>query len=512
MIVQCEQCRTKFRLDDEKVTDRGVKVRCAKCRHVFTVKKEAEVTESEVASAAPAVAAPTVEDVWATGLPAADETVRMSAAVSPDPVVPGFAPEPEVAFDFGAAPFDSPAPETAAPAAGLSAGSVETSSGGTEFGEISFASEPAPAPVQGSDPFDLGQTDAAGGLDFGDLSFANEPAAAQAPDFGEMTMVMPPKKQEPVPSPDFEPGFAAAPAPAEPPAMDNPFDFGVLEAASVEPAAAPPAEAAPAAPETSAVPPEFDFPDAGLDDVPFQPAQPVEPPPVPEDNFGMQDIDFGAAIGSQEHASAPAVQAAVEPAITFDTAPAPQEAPPLSITSRRRQGSLLSVLLGILGLLVVGVGGFFGYSHLTNGDSPFKFFDKPVAPVEEGKIAVQKIQAFYLEKTAAGELLVISGEAVNRFTKPRAALQLKGSVFAPDGAALVSKVAYAGNQLSREQLSTMPLDKIEAAMSNQFGDSLANLEVQPGKAIFFTIVIVNPPKEGREFGVEAVGSTVAASK
>ena len=40
MIIQCEQCSTKFRLDDSRIKDNGVKVRCAKCRHVFTVKKE----------------------------------------------------------------------------------------------------------------------------------------------------------------------------------------------------------------------------------------------------------------------------------------------------------------------------------------------------------------------------------------------------------------------------------------------------------------------------------------
>jgi len=40
MIIKCEKCQTKFRLDDSKVTDRGVKVRCTKCKHVFRVHKE----------------------------------------------------------------------------------------------------------------------------------------------------------------------------------------------------------------------------------------------------------------------------------------------------------------------------------------------------------------------------------------------------------------------------------------------------------------------------------------
>lgn len=37
MIVKCEHCQTKYRIADEKVQGKGVKVRCAKCKNVFTV-------------------------------------------------------------------------------------------------------------------------------------------------------------------------------------------------------------------------------------------------------------------------------------------------------------------------------------------------------------------------------------------------------------------------------------------------------------------------------------------
>ena len=40
MIVKCEQCQTKFKIPDDKVTEKGVKVRCTKCGHTFRVKKE----------------------------------------------------------------------------------------------------------------------------------------------------------------------------------------------------------------------------------------------------------------------------------------------------------------------------------------------------------------------------------------------------------------------------------------------------------------------------------------
>jgi predicted Zn finger-like uncharacterized protein len=37
MIVQCEVCETKYNLEDSKITPEGVKVRCAKCQHIFAV-------------------------------------------------------------------------------------------------------------------------------------------------------------------------------------------------------------------------------------------------------------------------------------------------------------------------------------------------------------------------------------------------------------------------------------------------------------------------------------------
>lgn len=55
MIVQCEHCQTKYRIADDKVKGKGVKVRCAKCENVFTV------TPPENGIQAPAAAPPAPE-------------------------------------------------------------------------------------------------------------------------------------------------------------------------------------------------------------------------------------------------------------------------------------------------------------------------------------------------------------------------------------------------------------------------------------------------------------------
>jgi predicted Zn finger-like uncharacterized protein len=51
MIVKCASCQTRFKIGDEKVTDRGVKVRCTKCGTIFRVRKDPPA-EAALSSAA----------------------------------------------------------------------------------------------------------------------------------------------------------------------------------------------------------------------------------------------------------------------------------------------------------------------------------------------------------------------------------------------------------------------------------------------------------------------------
>jgi predicted Zn finger-like uncharacterized protein len=47
MIVKCDKCQTRFKIPDEKVTGRGVKVRCTRCQNSFRVSKGAELPPAD---------------------------------------------------------------------------------------------------------------------------------------------------------------------------------------------------------------------------------------------------------------------------------------------------------------------------------------------------------------------------------------------------------------------------------------------------------------------------------
>lgn len=487
MIIQCEQCHTKFKLDDSKVTDKGVKVRCAKCKHVFTVCKEQAPEEPVIAFG----------DVL-------DNTTGSGAV--PEPQVTQEMPDfpaneaattslPESSLDEQSFSFETDA-SVDTPSFEVTAGndfaisSVEEQKGSSAgaVGEVDF------------DSFDFGDAsgiaDEVGGgsvkSDFGDVAVVQQPISRDADEFAGLDF-----------SGDSMFGEVVPQAPEEP-AADISFDLQMDDFAAsmgVEGRADKHSETLSAS-EPAEAPfslGEIDFGEE-LTSVAVQQINPEELKPG-------QDLLFAPLVENQN----PLSSDTAKETISFDDALPPvmpatepeEDLPPLSISSRRKQGPM-PALLAVLGVVLAIVVAYFGYSSLTG--------DKAAVPQEAGRISLRSVEASFVKNKALGDLLVIKGEAVNEFSMPRASIQVKGMVYGAKGEVLVSKNAFCGNPMNPEQLSTISLDALESAMANQFGDSLTNMEVLPGKSVPFVVVLVKPATDAKDYGVEPAGSTVAAAK
>ncbi len=110
MIVQCEACQTRFRLADEKVKPGGTKVRCSKCKEVFTVTPpEPEPIDEavdfnssnmeKVAEDAPGEAAPAPESSHAD---ASEPEAQPGAAAEHDSAPESTESQESVELDFSA--------------------------------------------------------------------------------------------------------------------------------------------------------------------------------------------------------------------------------------------------------------------------------------------------------------------------------------------------------------------------------------------------------------------------
>lgn len=476
MIIKCEKCLTKFRLDDAKVAEKDVKVRCSKCKHVFAVSRlKSDTGLPEAAGAAAAVG---LQQAASSALPEMDPRTHPDLSLENE----AFAEQDRQAstgFTLGGSESTITGPGD------------ETFSFSTEQEPSDTASGQSFSSAEGADvdftSFDFGdsaaeQTVAAPSTPFEIPAAVERPAIPQGLDFSGDDMfgeVVPPKAEEPEAAISFDFGTDS---------FEESIDMGSLDAVGNDSGLS--------LGTTGEVPfslGDIDFGDE-LTSVAVQQVNPDELKP-------SQELLFAPLAEAQ-----PKPADSAEPGAGFGGGPAStaQELPPLSIASRRKQSPLFGGLIAVVGLLVVGILGYVGFTNFST--------DKTTAREEAGTISLQAVKAVYIHSKVAGKLLAISGEARNGYAKPRAALQVKGLVYDGTGQVLTSKQAYCGNPLTDEQVATLPLEKIEAAMANQFGDSLGNLEVAPGKVVPFTVVIPMPAKGAKDFGVEVVGSTVAAGK
>ncbi len=487
MIIQCEQCRTKFRLDDSKIKDNGIKVRCAKCRHIFTVFKE----QTEAPQ-------PSSFDVILDQTPVFSETMSPDNVLSQQQENDAFAlqqqgdespfsaaqvkPASVEEMDFSA--FEPPREEPSA----------------DEAPKFEFTSEPLDAQAL-TTPHEETPPATSGEIDFGSVNFDSLPAGAH--------------KEDPASSPFLDDGDSTSSPQLPKVEFDQQFSDIVDTTGNQELSAT----------DAATKPTAFDKP-FSTDEINFGEEFTAAPPQQEkqEEFKGDHEFDFSFPEGPQTSAPQPAVTelppvepppeakpAQAQPLFTEPSAiPVPpsvveDELPPLSIPSRRKESSLFKILIALIVVAIIVALGYYGKGLYQ------KFL--PQSAQTTGKITLRSIKPSFVKNTTTGsELLVINGEAVNNSSSPRAALQVKGIVYDAKGQVLASKNAYCGNPLSAQQVATMPLPAIDAAMANQLGSALMNLEVAPGKAIPFTVVIAAIPAGAKNYVVEPAGSQAVSEK
>jgi len=483
MILQCEQCNTKFRLDDAKIKEGGVKVRCSKCKHVFVVEREASQGETEFDSILDSLGA--IAPAPATDSSAAEAEER-------SPLLPADFEEQqktEIFADYGETSISATEEAFAETTIDAEAKPKSAEEDGFNFDDFAFSEEPIPKPPAAA----VTQKPLDGESDF-DMDFFT---------FDKEEME---KKEEP--EAESKETFS--------------FDSFTMEEESSDVVATDVKSVT-----TLPKPDAFSFP--ADEDIPrAEGSKDGEAEPVDFGSFDFDEVTTGDTLAEEKSSMEPVGEvpsARVAPLPKEASSFAPhaeitameEELPPFSIASRRKGNSIFSVAViavSVLVLLVLAGAGFFfrkdGAEALNKLGlvSMAKWVGMQAA--EEGSITIKNPVGSYIVNKEGGELFVINGEAVNSFKKPRATIHVKALLFGKNGAVLAQKSAYCGNQLSKEQLATTPMAKIEAAMNNQFGDSLSNLGVQPGKSIPFVLVFANVPKDVVEFSVEVAGSTVAS--
>jgi predicted Zn finger-like uncharacterized protein len=476
MVIQCSSCDTRFKLADDKLKPGGVKVRCSKCKEVFTVvppEEEATPESSEESSDA-----------------SANDWSDLNGAS-------GDSSENESGSDEGMDWSDIGGDDTADDSDSSLSFSMDDDSS-PDDGDISFGDDPASD--DGGISFDDSTDDSSDSISFDDTP----------DDGGSDNISFDDSSDDSVNEDDF--GF------------DEPVGGGAQDEFSFDDEGSDTLEA-------SDDTPDFDWDGSSdsddasnTDDFDFGDAE----------GGGEGDLDFSGVAIEEQQESPPAAPAPA-PVMEEPDKPLSAKGPQKGTGAKRgrkqkrakKKGPLRSLLLLIFFILLLvgahaGVLFWKGYwkgdpAELANLDHQTvhlqvyqelyaELTGGQVVKAPEGAITVLNMNGRFIENSSIGTIFVITGEVKNAFKETRSAIAVRGLLFDQTGKSVMRKKVYCGNKLSDTELKTLTEEKLNERVGNQFGDSLSNLDVAPDAILPYTIVFSKLPENLSEYNVEAAES------
>ncbi len=167
-----------------------------------------------------------------------------------------------------------------------------------------------------------------------------------------------------------------------------------------------------------------------------------------------------------------------------------------------KRKSRLPLLLVILLLLVAGVvsARFFAPELIPDWLSVLRPSEK------HGEISLRGVVHYFVNSEKSGNLFVIKGTAINKYTMKRRFIRIKASILNDSGQEIRTKQAYAGNTFGDLEIKAMSIEEIDKAMEDRFGMGRSNFNVAPGGTIPFMIVFANLPEDLGDLAIEAASS------
>ncbi|MDT8440871.1 MAG: DUF3426 domain-containing protein [Desulfuromonadales bacterium] len=524
MIIQCDECQARFRLADEKIKPTGTKVRCSKCKHVFTVmpppaepaeeldRSPEQETATDFATAATAERTEAPEQDTATaGQPGAttDEPDAGRSMDRQEDDAPFSGPESDFVEkeSFEESPDSSNEVESGATTADQQTDAMEFDF--ADQGESPVATADQETAPTGEDAvygeFDFGEpADDRAEFAFGDdesVGISAETATAES--FAEETDVTDRDAFS------FDDDDSAGSFGFE---TDHDFaaDTGDTDWSDDHGDSTAPLDIEePSFGSQTGTDRSSDGEEAGFGEIDF--------PDDEEDRGGGLSLDDSFAPPPPLETESRSTEVALPVA---DTPPESRSAEEIPIPRPKRtvkQGRGRSVAL-LFVLLLLALAGGVGYLSLQDGGLsvaqltkrfPFlqPYLGQPDAVEEAPKIDITIAAPVYVNNPEAGQLLVVQGQAINNYATPRSSITVKGLLLDSQDRTLMQQTVFCGNPLSENDLNTLPFAKIEEAMNNEFGDSLSNMNVAAKAKIPFTVVFRNLPE-----GIANISIVVVDSK
>ncbi|MGB7631115.1 MAG: DUF3426 domain-containing protein [Candidatus Deferrimicrobium sp.] len=493
MIIECQTCQARFRLDESRIKGKGARVKCRKCGDSIVVLKDG--------ASAPAPPAPGGDGFFDLG-----SAVRDSAGESPGSPPPVGTLIPFPAPSRPAEPFaaESSSPSLEAPEPGKDKDEVDLA-----FDRLLFA------PAEASSP-PIGKTEAEIPAP-AEASVAVERDAPAGPEhppemvLGALTLDLGPEEKL-----DLPPAAELGPPFGEPPTVEPSAEFRgeggflISDSATLDFLQEKHHDA------ESEAPPE-------VGDISME----IVSAPVEKTSSFLREPD-ASPTPLEDSASPPPEEISLEGNVTPPPAPVtvvpPQrEADPApaplveSLGHRgspepevpRPRSSAVPAVAAVLAVLLA-AGGYLGFTKTgrktLEGAVPgiaALWGGKPAAPTAP-KYDLRNVIGYYESGSASPRILVIKGQVANLSKVEKSGIRVQATLLDNTDAVLVQQAVFAGNVLSGEVIRKGDRSTLSKALGNRFGEGLANMSVAPGRAIPFMVLFFDAPANMDSYKLEAM--------
>jgi predicted Zn finger-like uncharacterized protein len=543
MIIECQACRARFKLDESRIKGKGARIRCRKCGESIIVmksdipptppsppaakdlfdlraildapeKKAARSSRDEVDAAYDKIfsAEPETGPVASRGekvtVPPEEKAPEEVAQIPAEPrEAPTLLSREEVDTAFDELLREDREPETISPESALPREEFDAAFNRPLFPEAD--SEPPPPPETEEPAPDRGSPDA---------PFPREPGK-------EEELVLPEKSEE-IGPPDrsiedlfrtpqpVEEGTEPAREPLRPLELnESPSEYLRMNGVNAEPERphdiserleeAPlwlsegEMSSAPLEPET--IPHFEEAPSPRMEAIQDELADLAEKRRMQEEARGL---------ASPPPAPPPPSPPQVPPLETLSPMFAEVERTPAAARRRSPAPSRRpSITLLVLLLIALAGGGVYltffdpGRESLHAILSAVGYF-RPGEKESVQPYKVKNLAGFYDTGGKAGERFVVQGVITSQGPEKTSGIRVRAELLDKNKQTIAEKTAYAGNIIPA--LNSADREMIETAMANRFGDKLSNVDIPPGHSVPFMVVFFDPPKGIEEYRVEAL--------
>ncbi len=130
----------------------------------------------------------------------------------------------------------------------------------------------------------------------------------------------------------------------------------------------------------------------------------------------------------------------------------------------------------------------------------------------EGGIDFLDVRETFIKNWLIGDIMVIHGTAVNRYSHPVSKIHVKGKLLDAQGRFVGETESYCGNFFSDDDLAKMTKKEITEKIAASPGRDIPSSGVVPAGKVPFVLVFMNPPKNAVEYVVEMVSAASGGTK